>query len=659
MATLNLSGIAKIGDEGVKKHFRNFEAWQPLFELAWNGFDASAKTVTVEVTENELHAVETVTVHDNGDGIDLDHIEDNFGRFNDSLKKEDMAQQGSHGRGRLSFYRLSHRAAWWTKFNGKDALIEIKDDNITRFVGDEIAPARQHARLREQSSGTLVELTDIHTNLPQISQLHAMFSVEFGWSLALNQDRKLYLNGALVAVPSHEISEKELTIGKAVFTIKVIRWNEKPTSENSKIYLLDSAGRVRYKQLSSFNKKANFFVSIYVQSSWADKFSSEGNNLFNTDTHTVESEEWKKLGGPLYEFIGEVYEQFLRDYVEGELKKYDEEGIFPNYTGLEPHYAKWRAENTREIVRLVYLSDPSVMNSLNKKQKKIIVRLLDRLSVSNENDAILQIISEVLDLDDLSLSHLSHQLKHTQLKNIISTIELLQQRQLAVDKLRQLMNDHYREVRETPDLQQIIENNTWLFGNQYETIGAEEDTFTNVARGLRDAIKGIKVIDEDDVEDDTDVEGVNRQTDLFMARKIPSVDSMGKMFYRCIVIEIKRPGIALNHKHLRQLDEYAAIIKRHPAFSSEHLQFELILVGRKISSSDFEIKSRLQNQISKNEMGLVSADFGMKRYVMNWYTLLDGFELTHGHLLKTLELRRDELASSTKENLVKELQETF
>jgi hypothetical protein len=657
MSALVLSGTAKIGDEGIKKHFRSVEPWQPVFELAWNGFDAKATTVKIDVRENDMHSLESVTVLDDGEGIDLEHMEDNFGKFNDSLKKEDMAQQGAHGRGRLSFYLLSRRAAWWTKFRGQNAVIEIKDDNLIKYDGKEIDEAAQCRQLVGQISGTLVELGGIHTNLPGSSQLHEKLSVEFGWFLALNEGRKLALNNELVIVPSHEISEQKIEVGSTVFDVKVIRWNDKPTSENSKIYLLDSAGRVRYKQLSSFNKKANFFVSVYVQSPWADKFSEEGDNLFDSGSHSTDSEEWRKLSNPLYEFIAQVYEKFLRDFVERELEKYDEDGIFPIYSGLEPHYAKWRAENTREIVRLVYLSDPSVMTTLNKKQKKILVRLLDRLSVSNENDALFQIISDVLDLDDSSLNRLAQQLTHTQLENIISTIELLQRRQLAVDKLRQLMDVHYREVLETPDLQQIIENNTWLFGNQYETIGAEEDTFTSVARGLRDAIKGIKMIDSDDVEDEKDIEGVNRQTDLFIARKLPSVDSMGKMFYRCIVIEIKRPGVALNYKHLRQLDDYAGIIKKHPAFSSEHLHFELILVGRKISSADIEIPSRLHNHIGKNEMGLVSSDPGMKRYVMNWYTLLDAFGLTHGHLLKTLELRRDELTTTSKDVLVKELQE--
>lgn len=656
MVEKTISGTAEISDEGIKKHFKNFEPWEVLYELVWNGLDAKARRVVIQIDENELHSVEAVSIFDDGEGIDVGNIDNNFGSFNDSLKKEDVAQHGSHGRGRLAFHRLAHAASWWTRSAGRDAVIEIKDSNIKKFSGNFVERNAQHKLLTNLESGTVVELKSIHTNLPGLPGLLERFSIEFGWYLALNKDREITIGGSEVFVPRHVISEREIVVGKFAFKIKVIRWGDKPTSEKSNIYLLDTCGRIRHKQLSSFNQKVNFFVSIYVQSSWADNFSSEGSNLFDAEAHSTNSEEWRKLEAEVYEFVDKVYAEFLREFVDGELEKYEEAGIFPTYAGLPPVYATWRAEHTRNLVRLIYMSDPTVMNSLNKKQKKIIVRLLDRLAVSNENDALFEIISGVLDLDDLNLQRLSNQLQHTQLEHIVSTIELLQQRQLAVHKLRQLMDVHYREVLETPDLQQIIEKNTWLFGNQYETIGAEEDSFTSVARGLRDALKGVRTIDEDDVENPQDVEGVNRQTDLFLARKIPTFDSLGKLIYRCIVIEIKRPGIALNHKHLRQLDEYAAIIKKHPAFASEHLNFELILVGRKISDADFEIKSRLQNQIGKGEMGLVSVDPGMKRYVMNWYTLLDGFELSHAHLLKTLELRRETLTPLTKAELVKSLQ---
>lgn len=271
--------------------------------------------------------------------------------------------------------------------------------------------------------------------------------------------------------------------------------------------------------------------------------------------------------------------------------------------------------------------------------------------------SLFEVLNSVLDLDDKSVRTLADQLKQTTLENVIATIEILQRRQVAASKLRVLMNDHYCDVLETPDLQKIIENNTWLFGPGYETLRAEEDTFTKITKHLREKIPQIDNIGADDVDDEADIDGARRRTDLFLARRVPTVDSDGRKVYRCVIVEIKRPGISLNVKHLRQLDDYANIIKKHAEFGSEKMRFELILIGRKISSADTEIKSRLNGQIARGELGLVSDDPRMKRYVLNWYTLLDSFELANGFLLEQLKLKRGLFEASTKEELVEELQE--
>ena len=656
MTEMDFSGTTEISDEGIKKHFKSLEPWEALFELVWNGLDAREKTVSVDIAENEIDGVERVVVLDDGDGIDIENVKDNFGKFNDSAKKEDAAQHGLHGRGRLAFHRLCHSATWHTRSKNGDAEIYVSGSNIKNYKGKRIERNAQHFRLSNVETGTCVELESFHENLPLPSKLHQVFSTEFGWFLALNPERQVLLNGTPVHVPSHETVRRELEIGKIVFDVTTIRWDERPSSEKSFIYLLDSDGITRHKQLSSFNLKAYFFTSIYVKSVWADKFESGGKSLFSTNSTTTDSDEWRKLTKGVNEIVQEVYDEFLRKYVNSEISKYVDDGIFPSYAGMEPSYAEWRTENAKSLVRLIYMADPTVMNSLNKKQKKIIVRLLDRIAVSNENDALFEILDGVLDLDELSVRRLSNQLKYTQLENIISTIEVLQQRQTAVHKLRELMNTHYQSVLETPDLQQIIENNTWLFGSRYETIGAEEDTFTRIAKTLRDKVPAINIIDGDDVEEAATLPGAAKQTDLFLARKVPTFDSFGKQIYRCIVVEIKRPGISLNYKHLQQLDGYANIIKKHPEFSSEHMHFELILLGRKISGADMEIASRMRGQISKGEMGLVSDDERMKRYVLNWYTLLDGFELSNEYILRQLKVRRDDLSVLTKDELVADLQ---
>ena len=225
-----------------------------------------------------------------------------------------------------------------------------------------------------------------------------------------------------------------------------------------------------------------------------------------------------------------------------------------------------------------------------------------------------------------------------------------------MSKLREIMENRFTEVSETPDLQSIIENNTWLFGSQYTTLGAEEDTFQVIAKNLRDKVQDINLVSNDDLAEGSVITGVNRQVDLFLARKVPTYDSEGKEFYKCIIIEIKRPGIALNKKHLQQVDDYAEIITKHAAFGSDRMKFELILVGRKISRDDVQIKRRLVGLKDKGEYGLVTSDNNIKCYVKDWFTIFDEFDLSNRYLLENLSTKLGTLSDIPTKNLVDELQ---
>lgn len=652
----DISGTTEIGNEGIKKHFKSIEPWQPIFEIVWNGFDAKAEAVAVEISLNNMLAVTAVAVLDDGDGIDPTTLKLTFGRFYDSHKHEDAAQHGAHGRGRLAFHRICRLATWHTKSAAGQARIAIDAMAIKDYEAKLISEEAQCPQLQRQAKGTLVELEEFSSHLPGLPELREKFATEFGWFLALHPSKSLELNGVPIPIPPHEITRQSFLIDSDPFDVQVIRWAERPSSEKSYTYLLDSLGKTVHKQLSTLNNKPGFFTSIYINSPWADTF-APAQDLLQPNAQTTNSTEWKKLVRQLGELTQSLYDRFLRQQAAVEVEKYVEDGLFPSYAELPPEEQSWRLDNAKQLVTTIYMADPSVFNAASKKQRKIIIRLLDRLAVSNENDSLLEVLNSVLDLDDKSVKTLADQLKQTTLENIISTIEILQRRQVAAAKLRSLMNDHYREVLETPDLQKIIENNTWLFGPGYEILGAEEDTFTKIAKDLRDKIPQIGNIGADDVDDEADIAGASRQTDLFLARRIPFVNSNGQLVYRCVIVEIKRPGISLNVKHLRQLDDYASIIKKHPEFGSDKMYFELILVGRRISSADTEIKSRLNGQIARGEPGLVSDDPRMKRYALNWYTLLDSFELANTFLLEQLKLKRSIYEASTKQELVEQLQE--
>jgi hypothetical protein len=648
-------GSAAIGNSGIKKHFKSTEPWQPLFELAWNGFDANASVVSLTVIENDMHGPDRVIVLDDGEGIDFYTLNDTFGSFNDSAKKANLSQKGEHGRGRFAFHRLCCNASWFTRFKKVNAVINIAEPTIKDFESLLLEEADQKPELLAQGQGTLVELTHFTDVLPAPDELREKLAVEFGWYLVVHIDKRLILNGAFVEVPRHETVTRDIFAGDVVFHAQVIRWEQRPTSEKSYLYLLNSNGAPVYKVLSLLNQKPNFFTSICVTSKWADTFSQE-QDLLNSESHTPASPVWKKFKTQLDHLSQSVYDEFLRLRAEAVVQRYEDEGYFPTYAGFDDVQRDWRHQNTRELVRNIYIAEPRVFHAATKKQAKLIIRLLDRLSVSNENEALFEVLEGALDLDASTVQNLADQLKRATFENVVASIEVLQRRATAVQQLRHVMNEHYREVLETPDLQKIIESNTWLFGPRYETIGAEEDTFTKIARKMRDEVMAKNPVDTEDVDDDDDLPGAKRQTDLFLARQFPHCDSMGKKVYKCIVVEIKRPAISLNKKHLRQLEDYAEIIKRQPQFKSENMHFELVLLGRQISAADTIITDRLNDLVMRNDPGLITEKPRMKLYVMNWYTLLDSFELTHGFMLEKLKLKRADYSAQTREALVAKLQ---
>ncbi|WGE71952.1 ATP-binding protein [Actinobacillus equuli subsp. haemolyticus] len=655
----------QITHDGIMRHYKNIEPKQVISELVWNGFDAKARNINIILIKNELGGLEQISIIDDGVGIDIDNLSDNFGKFNDSSKTNQNEEHGSKGIGRLTFHKISKKAYWYTKQSlGKQARISITSDDLRNYQFDHITTIEQPEELKKQNSGTYVVIQNIFNNIHfNENELERYLSIEFGWFLSLNKNYSLKLNNQTIAEPEHKLYTRKETINEYDFIIKIIQWNNKPTSEKSFLYFLNENKKITFKKLSKFNYKANFFISAYIESNWFNSFLPKIKDLLSDEhEHNFSSDTFKFLENKCFEFISNIYDDFLQQFVDKKIEEFEEQGIFPNYDYIHnQEQREWRKNNTKNLVKEVYIIEPKIFLNLNKKQQKIIIHLLDKISISNENESLLEVLESVLELTPEKVDAFAKQLSHSKLENIISTIEVLQRRGDVIHKLREIMNHRYKEVLETPDLQNIIENNTWLFGNAYETLGAEETNFTNIAKNLRDKINNINdPVTQIDIEDENvsslELEGAQRQVDLFIARKQKVFDSSGKQYYKCIIIEIKRPSISLNYKHLRQLEDYKRIIQSHSEFSSDNLRFELILIGRKISNNDTDIKGRLNSLKDRMIPGLVLDDDKFKCYVKNWYTLLDDFELSNSYLLDNLKLQRNSLEKMKTESLISDLQ---
>lgn len=654
----DFSGSTEITSNGIKKHFASYDPVRALSELIWNGLDAGANLVSIETKNDQIGGTKQITVLDNGEGIDVEKIDESFKKFDDSSKKYQDDMHGSNGRGRLAFHRLCNTATWYTRRGSYDAKIIIKSHSIKDYKGLYILSEDQHRLLHKMKMGTCVELEDFHKSLPDEKKIEDSFSKNFGWRLALNCDLKIEINGNLVTIPEHEIYSRTIQIDEKKFNVKAIIWKEKPNTEKSYNYVVNKSHKIINRELSKFNNKPGFYLSTYVSSDCFDELDLQNFKTYVTIGHEF-GPIYNKLKKELLEIQKEIHSDFLRRFADQEITKLENGGCFPEYKGLEKNYALWRKNYTKSILKSIYIADPKIFNSLNSKQSKIFISLLDKLLVSNENNGLWEILEGVLDLDKEHLAVFAAQLSKTTVENIVSTIEVLQKRDRTIHELRELIGNRFNEILETPDLQKIIESNTWLFGEQYATIGAEEDTFQAIARELRDKVKGIKNISEEDIETGSNLEGVNRQVDLFLARRFPFNDSVGQKIYKCVIVEIKRPGISLNKTHLRQLDDYAEIIAKHAPFGSDKMRFELILIGRKISGADVAIQQRLEGLNRAGEQGLVTSTPKIKCYVKNWFSIFDEFELMNDYLLSKLNIKFEQLTNANTEELVNGLQQDF
>jgi hypothetical protein len=260
---MKISGTADITHEGIKKHFTKWkkDPFQPIIELIANGFDAGAKRVDVIVEQNELHGLESVTVLDNGSGIDISQCDLHFSKLNESSKQGDDDAQGAHGKGRLAFHLLCSSASWFTKCQKSNSIIRIESQKLRNFTAEDIGIGYQHALLNPMESGTCVVLKHFHENVPEVAAIKRRLESYFGWRLVLNPDRKLAINGIEVETPECRVVEKEVLIEDVNFKIDFIRWINKPGDEKSYNYVVNNDGRILHRDFSSFNKKPFFILA--------------------------------------------------------------------------------------------------------------------------------------------------------------------------------------------------------------------------------------------------------------------------------------------------------------------------------------------------------------------------------------------------------------
>ena len=144
-----------VESSGITKDFR-----EAICEYIWNGFEAGATKVEVTYTLNSLDGIDTITIIDNGKGIEFESLEDTFGAFLASQKNSlsvSVKSKDNKGKGRFNCFAAN--AEWITTYK--------KDNTFFRYtisLSGEQKDVYEFTPLEKSSvnqSGTIVNIFNV------------------------------------------------------------------------------------------------------------------------------------------------------------------------------------------------------------------------------------------------------------------------------------------------------------------------------------------------------------------------------------------------------------------------------------------------------------------------------------------------------------------
>ena len=367
-----------MGSNGIKKVLKGFSPVEAVAEYIWNGYDANATIVTVQIDANSIEGINSITISDNGSGIAYETLDQKFKPFYESNKtlyrNEDNSSSALHGKngiGRLTFFVFAHKAKWITTYRKDDKLfsysIEISENDLDDYS------ASEPQEVSSGETGTVVEFESIKEEVIY-SDIIEFLKVDFAWYVELNRyiGIELRINGEEFDYSSilMEREEKQYAYGEYSFEVVFCRWEKRLHQEYSKYYYLNGDGVEKYKENTTLNNKGdNFFHSLYIKSRVFDDFSfakTNGQYRMELVGKNREDEAFKYLKRELDKYIREKRDPFIRTSTKKFLTKLEEKDAYPNYNLNNP-VDKYKKECLDELLSTVYYIEPRLLGGLDNK----------------------------------------------------------------------------------------------------------------------------------------------------------------------------------------------------------------------------------------------------------------------------------------------------
>jgi hypothetical protein len=587
-------------------------------ELIWNGLDADAQKVVVELVLNDLGGLSKIKVSDNGTGIKFDECELAFGHLGGSLKSQMQLTPGGRvphgklGKGRFRAFGIGRTVTWVSRYKANGIIKEFdvkgRRSSLKKFeVGDEKETSRK-------TSGVDVTIDGIESNYPSLTDANRAAE-------ELSKRLALYLRkypGIEIVYDGIRVDPTTLEMNSVTYAVKfqdkdgnsvdgeltVIEWR---TPTERALYFCDDGG-FALEECPPGIQAPGFHFTAYLKSPLIPELVEEGAFAFE-EMHPVVSSILDATKSTLKTHFRSRESARASDLV----RQWQEEKVYP----YEPSEQGPLRQVEREVFDVCAVKVHEYLPNFEKteaRSKRLTFRLL-REALENNPDSLQTILRQVLELPQEQQDDLAAILGRTHLAAIINAAKTVVDRLDFIGSLDPLLFGVFKKtLLERQQLHRILAEELWIFGEQY-TLGVDDESLSNVLK------KHIQILDRNDLapgetNDVTDLDDKNRIFDLMLYRQIPQLQPD---HFEHLVIELKRPDCKLGQKEIGQIENYAFSVADDERFDKGRTRWTFVLIGNDLAPfADRKCREhgRQYGHIYASDDGAVNI------YVKKWSTII-------------------------------------
>lgn len=589
-----------------------------LAEIIWNGFDAEANHVQVFFDLNDMDGIESIKVRDYGYGIDREKVESYFGNLGESWKKAQHRQNGralhgKNGKGRFKAFGLGELIEWNTSYrhDGKIYSYNIKGSAQTLDDFDISDPIES----KSSTVGTEVVIYNLRKDFRSLRQDSAPqeLAKKFAAYLTEYPSLKLEYNGTTIDPKlaqnhqkSYPLGDIELTDGRRVAVeVSVIEWN---ISAERVLHLCDAKGISLDEVPAGQTIRApGFNFTAYVKSEFFRELDST-NQLGLPDLH------------PDVQIILKVAKNKIKEHFR--LRLLEKQGMVVDRWKKEHIYPYEDKPNLdpvevaeRQVFDILAVNVESYLPSFedaDEKSKKFTFRLLAQ-AIRENPDSVQEIIGEVLGLKKADQDDLAELLRKTPLSSIISSAKIVANRLNFLNGLETLLFDkeNKKNLLERDQLHKILENEAWLFHEEFALAGCEQRLEEVLNKHLDKLGKR-----EDDPEPVEVGEGKTGRVDLLLHKA--NQPRTGEYDY--LIVELKRPSKKIDDEVLTQIKKYAVAVAGDERFRDVPTRWNFVAI-----SNDLDAFAKSEANQRNRPKGMVSdnAELNITVWAKSWAEVIN------------------------------------